>query len=122
MTELYRPKMYQGWTRAYHVHMRNIRDQIPEMEFMEEEIIGTLSNKIGSFKAEFNLEKKYMRRSSVTGELTGETMTQADFLEWIYSIYMQEAEERDVKVAEAAIPVEEPAVEPEPELLIIPEV
>jgi len=66
------------------------------MEFMEEEVIGPKHEPIGSFQASFDPTRVYHRRSASTGELTGETMTQADFLEWIYSIYMQEAIARDI--------------------------
>jgi len=96
MTALYKPQTYQGWTRAYHVHMRNHLNAVPEMEFMEEEVIGPKHEPIGSFQASFDPTRVYHRRSASTGELTGETMTQADFLEWIYSIYMQEAIARDI--------------------------
>lgn len=95
MTALYKPKTYQGWTRAYHVHMRNTINELPQMEFMEEEVIGPNHTPCGAFQASFDPTRVYYRRSSATGEPTGETMTQADFLEWIYSIYMQEAEARD---------------------------
>lgn len=86
------------WTRCTSITIANQVSGTPSVMFVEATVAEVGSLKLeqlsGSFSAEFSPSSAIPMRDPETGELTGESVTQAHLYDVLYSLYMQKALER----------------------------
>jgi len=99
----------ESWQRCQQVVVENHRGSDPAVRFDEERVValadGEESRKpLGSLVMPYDPSAPIELRDPVSGDLTGESVTQADVYQILYSAYMNAAIARD----EAALSTEDP--------------
>lgn len=102
------------WRRAYQVTINNPRNNPPNILFMEEDVVTVEGAEFrqpnaGMVSGSFDPSGVIELRDPATGELTGQTATQAELYAILHSLYIQLALARDAAAASPA-----PAPGPEP--------
>lgn len=95
-----------AWTRCYAVVLNNPLDGDKLAVFQEQQVLQAdgqppLMQEAGSCALRFAVDGVIALRDPQTGELTGQTMTHAEFYAVAYSAWRQAAELRDQGVAQA---------------------
>lgn len=82
----------------------NFLDDIPMCQFAESRVTAVAGSKseqpIGIISSTFNPTATVPLRDPETGELTGDSTTQAQLYQLLYSLYMQIALERDSTIGQ----------------------
>lgn len=90
------------WQRCNVVHIDNPYQAQPMVTFAEQEIAevdgATFSTQLGQIVFPFDPSVIINLRDPATGDVTGQTVTGADVYAALYSLYIQQALERDSPV------------------------
>lgn len=102
MSNLYQETQVTGsrYRRAKYVNINNSKGQVPQISFEEERITvlddgKSFSESVGSLSTAFDATSIIPLLDPETGEDTGNTMTQAEVFQALYSLYFKLAAERD---------------------------
>lgn len=102
------------YTRCCEVHIYNPRDRAPNVSFVEQRITAlgdrTLETYAGQIDMPFDPAKEIDVIDPETNEPTGAVVTLADVYRLIYSVYLQEAIDRDARQQAAMESLQEPVV------------
>ena len=92
-----------SWQRCYRIVIENALNAVPRMDCLEEVVTVTDGHAVREIvpgcAMTFNPAAVVPLRDPVTGDPTGQTMTQAEMYAVMYSAYRHAADERDAAQA-----------------------